>query len=228
MAHALDGNVLKHGNLFLAEGAGRRYNDALAGVDAQGVEVLHAGHGEAVVVGIADNLELYLLPALQALFNKNLGSESEGALCNLLEHLLVLADTAAQTTEGVGTADHDGITYLACRGNGILDVLASLAYGRLHVYLVQFLYEKIAVLGVHDGLHAGTQNLHSVLLQSAVEVEFGATVEGCLTTESQQDAVGAFLLDNLGNEVCVYRLEINFVSYALACLDGSHIRVYEH
>ena len=228
MAHALNGNVLKHGNLLLAEGAGRCHNDTLTGVYAQRIEVFHAGHGETMVVGIADNLELYLLPALQALFNKNLGSESEGALCYLLEHFLVLADTAAKATKGVGTADHDGITDFASRSNGVLNVLASLAHGRLHVYLVQFLYEKVSVLGVHDGLHAGTQNFHSVLLQSAVEVEFGAAVEGCLPTESQQDAVGAFLLDDLGNEMCVYRLEINLVGYTLACLDGSHIRVYEH
>ena len=228
MAYTLDGNVLKHGNLILAQSAGRCHNDALAGVDAQGVEVLHACHGEAVVVGIANNLELNLLPTLQALLYEHLGSKSESTLGNLLEHLLVLADTASKAAEGVCATDHDGIAYLASRSNGILDILASLAYGRLHVYLVQFLNEKVAVLGVHDGLHAGAKNLHAVLLESAVEVEFGTAVQGCLSAEGQQDAVGALLLDNLGNEVCINGLEIHLVGNALTGLDGSHVGVDEH
>ena len=228
MAHTLDGNVLKHGNLVFAQSAGRCHNDTLAGVDAQGVEVLHAGHGEAVVVGIADDLKLYLLPSLQTLLNENLGGKGEGALGYLLEHLLVLADTAAQTTEGIGATNHDGITYLACRGNGVLYVLASLAYGRLHVYLVQFLYKKVAVLSVHDGLHTGTQNLHAVLLESAVEVEFCTTVECGLSSKCQKNTVRTFLLYHFGNEMCVYRLEINLVGYTFACLDGGHVGVYEN
>ena len=228
MAHTLDGNVLKHGNLILAQSAGRCHNDALAGVDAQGVEVLHACHGEAVVVGIADYLKLYLFPALQALFHEHLGSEGEGTLGNLLEHLLVLADTASKAAKGVCAADHDRIANLASRGNGILDILASLAYGRLHVYLVQFLNEKVAVLGVHDGLHAGAKNLYAVLLESAVEVEFGTAVQGCLSAECQQDAIGALLLDNLGYEVCINGLEVNLVGNAFACLDSSHVGVDKH
>ena len=62
-------------------------------MDAQWVEVLHRSYGEAVVVGIADALELNLLPALQRLFYENLRSKGEGALGQFLEGLLVRTDT---------------------------------------------------------------------------------------------------------------------------------------
>ena len=55
--------------LLVGERTGGRHHDALARVDAQRVEVLHAGHGEAVVVGVADHFELNLLPALERLFH---------------------------------------------------------------------------------------------------------------------------------------------------------------
>ena len=93
MAYALDGNLLQHLHLLFLERTGRSNNDRLTSVDTQGIEVLHRSYGEAVVVGIADALELNLLPALQRLFNENLRSEGESALGQFLEGLLVRTDT---------------------------------------------------------------------------------------------------------------------------------------
>ena len=62
-------------------------------MDAEGVEVFHACHGEAVVVSIADDFKFYFLPTLEAFFYEHLGSESEGALSEFLKLLFVLTDT---------------------------------------------------------------------------------------------------------------------------------------
>ena len=93
MADALDSDFLQHLHLLFLQRTGRSNNDRLTSVDTQGVEVLHRGNGEAVVVGIADALELNLLPALQRLLNKNLGSKGEGTLSQFFESFLVRTDT---------------------------------------------------------------------------------------------------------------------------------------
>ena len=62
-------------------------------MNAEGVEVLHRGNGEAMVVSVADGFELNLLPALQRLLNQNLGSKSEGTLGQFLESFLVRTNT---------------------------------------------------------------------------------------------------------------------------------------
>jgi len=94
--------------------------------DAQGVEVLHRGHGEAVVVGIADALELNLLPALQRLFHQDLRCKGEGTLGQLAELLLIGTDAGAQTAQGVGRADHDGEAYLVGGLQGVVHILHSM------------------------------------------------------------------------------------------------------
>ena len=67
-----------------------------------------------------------------------------------------------------------------------------------------------------------------IFLECAVEVEFRTAVEGCLSTECQEDAVGTLLLDDFSNEVCRYRQEIYLVRNAFRCLDRSNVGVDEH
>ena len=72
VADTLAGEGLQGSNLFFRQGAGRSYYDGLTGMDTQRVEVLHAGYREAVVVRVADNLELDFFPAFQRFFYQNL------------------------------------------------------------------------------------------------------------------------------------------------------------
>ena len=71
-------------------------------MDAQRVEILHRSDGEAVVVGVAYHLKLYLFPAFQRLFYQNLGGEGEGTFGQFHKFLLVGADAGTQTAKGVG------------------------------------------------------------------------------------------------------------------------------
>ncbi len=228
VANTFDGKLLKHLHLLVLEGACRRHHDALARMDAEGVEVLHRGHGEAVVAGVADALELYLLPPLQALLHEHLGREGEGALRYLAEGLLVGTDTAAQAAQRVGRADHDGIADAAGRRDGLLHRLAGMARRHLQPGLAHLAYEEVAVLGVHDGLHAGPQHLHAVFLQHAVLVESRTDIESRLSAPGQHDAVGSLLLDDLLYKIRRDGLEVYLVGNALTGLDGGDIGVDEH
>ena len=80
MSHTLDGDVLQHLHLIIAQRADRGDNDTLARVDAQRVEILHRGNGEASVASVSDTLKLYLLPTFQTLLDQYLPGKGEGRL----------------------------------------------------------------------------------------------------------------------------------------------------
>ena len=228
MAYTAHCYLLEHLDLLVAERTGRCHYDALAGMNAERVDVLHARYGEAMVVGIAYYLKLYLLPALEALLDEHLGCKGKCALGYLAEGLLIGTHTAAESAQCVGRTYHDGIAYAASRSDGIVYILTRLRDGDLEVNLVELLDKEIAVFGIHDGLYACAQDLDAVLLERAVEVKFCAAVEGCLASERQKYAVGAFFLDYLRHEVCVDGLEVYLVGNTLARLDSGNVGVYQH
>ena len=228
MLHALDGDLLQHLHLLLLQRACRSHHNRLSGVDAERVEVLHRGHGEAAVIGIADALELDLLPALQRLLYKDLRRKGEGRLSQLDELLFVGADTRSETSEGIGRADHDGEADLAGGLQRILHRLYGVAHGHFQVYLAQLLHKEVAILCVHDSFHAGAKHLYVVFFQCAVQVELRAAVQGRLAAEGQQDAVRALLLDDFCHEVRIHRLEIHLVCNTFTGLDSGDVWVNEN
>ena len=197
-------------------------------MDTQGIEVLHRCYGKAAVIGIADALELNLLPALQTLLNKNLWSESEGRLCQFDEFLLIGADTRTQTTQSVSRTDHDGEADLMSSLQRIFHRLYSVAHGHLQIHLCQLLHKEVAVFCVHDGFDAGTKYLDTIFFQSTVQIELCTTVQGCLTTEGKQNTVWTLFLDDLCYEMGIDRLEINLVCNTFTGLDGCDVGVDEY
>ena len=181
-----------------------------------------------MVVGIADAFEFNFFPSLQRLFHENLGSEGEGTLGEFDEPFLVRADTRTETTQGIGRADHHRETDFAGGLQGVVHVLDGMAHGRLQFHLVELLHEEVAVLGIHDSLNRSTQDLYAIFLQRAVQIEFRSAVERRLATESQQNAVRAFLFNDFGHEMGSDRLEIHLVGNALGSLDGCDVGIHEH
>ena len=91
--------------------------------------------------------------ALEKAASQDITSDNTQISSNLTESLLIGADTATQTTQGVGRANHDGVTYLTGRCNCAFHCLASLRHRNLQVNLVQLLNEEVTVLGIHDSLY---------------------------------------------------------------------------
>ena len=204
------------------------HHDALARMDAQRVEVLHVADGDAVVVAVAHHLVLYLLPASQRLLHQHLRREREGLLGLRQQFVVVVAEAGTETAEGVGGTQYDGESQFVGCPLHLLDSRARLALDGLHANLVEALHEEVAVFGVDDGLHGCAQHLHAVFLQDSTFIEFHAAVQGCLSAKREQDAVGAFLLDDALHELGRHGLEIHRVGHILAGLHRGDIRVDEH
>ena len=154
--------------------------------------------------------------------------ERECFLANGEQLLLVVAESAAQSPQGVCCPDDNGIAQFLCGAAGIVDSGDGNAFDGFYVYLIEFLYEKLAVFGVHDGLYGCTEYLHVVLFQCAVLVEAHAAVECRLPAKGEQDAVGAFFLYDPLYEIGRDGQEVYLVGNPFRCLYGGDVGVDEY
>ena len=139
-------------------------NDRLSGMYSQWVKILHITYGDTVVVFIAYYLILNLFPTLQRLLYQHLWRECEGLLCKFVQLFLIVAKTRTQTAECVCSTQNYWVTQCGSSLTSAFDVRTSFALDGLYTNLVQFLYEELAVLSIHDCLHRSTQYLNAVLL----------------------------------------------------------------
>ena len=197
-------------------------------MDAQRVEVLHVADSDAVVIAVAHHLILDLLPTLQALLYKHLRRERECFLSKLVEFFFVVAESATQSTESISSTENDRIAQLGSCLASLLYGLTSLTLDGLYIYLVELLYEKLTVFGVYNSLYGSTKYLYIIFLKHATLVEFHTTVECCLSTESEQDAVRALFLDDTLYEIRLHRQVVDLVCYTLRSLHGSNVRIDKH
>ncbi len=197
-------------------------------MDAQRVEVFHAGHCKAVVVGITNHLKLDFFPTFQRFFYQNLLRESERTFSQFQEFFFVSTDTATKTSQGIGRTHHHRITDLTGSSDSIFHAFYSLAHRSLHLNLIQFLHEQVTVFCVHDSFYRCTQYFHSILIKNTLCVQFGTAVQCSLSAESQQDTVRTFFLDNLFYEISSYGKEIHFIGNSFRSLNGCDVRVYQY
>ena len=152
-------------------------------MDPERVEILHVTDRDAVVVAVANHLIFNLFPAFERLLDENLRGEGEGLLADFLELLLSVAESGSQAAKGVGSPDDQRETEIFRRGFRFLDIRGRVRFDRLDTDLVEFLYEEVAVLGVHDRLHRSTKHIDSVFLQRAFLVQLDTAIQRRLAAE---------------------------------------------
>jgi hypothetical protein len=82
---------------------------------------LHVADGDAVVVGITDNLVFKLPPPLEALLDKHLRAQAERLGRKIAELFLIVRKAGSETTERVGRAQDDGVADLLGRVERVSD-----------------------------------------------------------------------------------------------------------
>ena len=204
------------------------HHDALAGMDAQRVEVFHVADGDAVVKAVAHHLVFDFFPAAQRFLDEHLGRECESFLHQGVELLGIVAESRAEAAQGVGCAHDDRVSQLLGDSQRRCLVGGGAAADGLDVDLVEFLDKELAVFSVDDGAHGGAEHLHAVALEHSRAEELHAAVEGGLAAEGEQDAVGALLGDDALDKGGRHGQEVYLVGKSLGGLHGGDVGVDEH
>ena len=228
MAHDVDGYLAQEVELLVGKGLRRGHHDALAGMYAERVEVLHVADCDAVVVAVAHDLVFDFLPSAQGLLDQHLGREGEGLAGQGFKLLLVLAESRAESAEGVGRAYDHGIAHAGGRRARLLKVGGGVRLDGLDSYFVELFHEKLTVFSVDYGLHRRSEHLHPVFVEDSAAEELHSAVQGRLASEREQYALGLLLGDDLLDEVGGDRKEVDLVRHAFGGLHRGDIGVDEH
>ena len=228
MPHNLNRNLAEKVEFVIGKRLRRGDHDALAGMDAERVEILHVADRYAVVGTVPDNLVFDFLPAAQRLLDEHLRGERERLAGNFLELLLVIAESGPETAQRVGGADDYRISDLARSRLGLIEVAGRVRAYCLDPDLVQPLDKELPVLGVYDGLDRRSEHLHPVFFQHSRLVQLDAAVERSLTSEREQYALRTLLFNDFGDEFRSDGEEINLVGNAFGSLHSRDVRIDQH
>ena len=84
MAYDADSYLTELMILVVRQGLRRGDDNALSGVNAQRVKVLHVADRNTIVIAVPYYLVLYFLPSLEALLDEDLRGEGEGLATELI------------------------------------------------------------------------------------------------------------------------------------------------
>ncbi|KAG2007663.1 hypothetical protein GB937_008476 [Aspergillus fischeri] len=225
VADNLDGSGTEHVVLFIRKGLTGSNDNTVTGMDTQRVKVLHVADSDTVVGSITDDFVLDLLPALEGLLDQDLGSKSQGTRSQILQLLRVLSETGTQTSESVSRTDNDRVANCFSGLQCLVNSVDGDGLGNGDVDLLQSLGEQVTVLTSLEGLDACSQDSDTVAFKDAHAVHLYTKVQGGLTTERQEDAVGAFSLNDVSHIFGGNGEIVHFIGELVIGLDSRDVGV---
>ncbi len=205
-------------------------DDAVAGVYAHRVDVLHVADGDAVVVAVAHHLVLHFLPARDALLDEDLLVQAlqQAGRGDVDELLAVVGDAAAGAAQGEAGADDHREVQQARDLHRRLETVGDEAGRHGHVDAFHRLLEQLAVLGELDRLEARAQQAHAVFLRDAFLPHARRQVQPRLAAERGQHAVRALGGDDRVEVRQVHRLDVDAVGGLAVGHDRRRVGVDQH
>ena len=186
---------------------------------------LHVTDGNAVVPAVTDDLVLDLLPALHTLLDEYLWTCRKRLAAERLELIVVLSEARSETAESVGGTNDDGISDRVRGSDGLFERRRS---ARLRATLPNLSHgarKELSVLRHDDRVDRRAEDLAPKRREFVLE--FDADVERGLASESDVDAVGLLVLDDLAHELGGDRQEVDLVGETLGRRDRRNVRVDE-
>ena len=185
----------------------RRDRHRVAGVHAHRVEVLDRADDHDVVVAVAHDLELVLVPADERLLDEHLADRAlvQAAVEQRDELVLGMGRAAAVASEGERRSEHDREGQLgrdvvpARHDRGGRDPVAGESDG---------VAEELAVLGAPDHVQAGADQLDPELGEHACLGQLEREVERRLAAERREQGVGPLPFQHSGHAVEIERLDV--------------------
>ncbi len=202
----------------------RRDRHGVARVDAHRVEVLDRADDDDVVLHVAHDLELELVPADERLLDEHLAHRALGerALEPLLELGRGARDPAAVAAQRErrpeDQRERERLGQLVGRGHDH-------RLGHAQADVAHRLAEEPAVLGAADGVVAGADQLDAQLREHAFLLEAPRQVERGSAAERRQQRVRPLPLEDVADAFQIERLEVRPVGVAGVGHDRGRIRV---
>ena len=199
-------------------------------MDAHGIDVLDGADDDGVVVLVADDLHLILLPSEYGFFDQHLVDRGgiEAAGDDLDELVLVVGDAAAGAAHGEGWADDGGQAHKVEAFQRLFHGVGDKRAGALEADLVHRLAEQEPVLGLFDGVLVGTDQLDAEFLQHALFSQRQGAVERRLAAHGGEHRVRLFSAQDLLHHVRRDRLDIGRVRQLRVGHDRRRVGVHQN
>ncbi len=223
-----DGQAAQLVKLGIRQCLRRSHHDTLAGMDSERIEVFHITHRNAIVVGVTYDFIFDFFPALQRFFDQQLRRISKRFFGEHFQFGRIIAESRSHPAERISRPHDDGVPQSFGRFQGIIERFDRHAPDRFHPYFIELFHEEFAVFRIHNRLHGRTKHLHAIFFEYSRSVQPDPTVERRLSSESQQDAFGTFLGNDLLHEIRRDGQEVNFIGRFFRCLHRRDIRVNQN
>ena len=199
--------------------------ERVARVHAHRIDVLDGADSDELSLGVADDLELELLPAQDALLDEHLGDRRCGqAACDRgLELVDVVDQATAGAAHGVGGAQHARVAEFLGDFDGFLDRVRDAAAGHLDAELLHRVLELLAILAALDGVDLDADDLDAVLVEDARLGELAREVETGLAPQVGKQRVGTLEGDDLLEALNVEGFDVGAVGNVRVGHDGGRV-----
>ena len=211
-------------------------DDAVAGVHAERVDVLHGADRDAGVLCVAHHLVLDLLPADEAAFNHHL---PDRACAKATAHTLAVLlfghhDPAARAAERECGAHNRGETDLreCCICRRITHTLVGTFNDRARCNrladAITHCTEELAIFGHADGGKWRAEQANWMTIEDASIGEGDGEIECRLPAEPSEESLGSLALDDPLDHLNGQWLEVDSVGHRWVGHDRCGIRVHEN
>jgi hypothetical protein len=173
---------------------------------------LHVAADDDVVCGITDDLVLELLPSLETLLDQDLRAETETLGGEITELLLVLGKSRSESSEGEGGTEDDRVADFGGGGESVVHGRDGGRVGGGDSNLCKRYHvsgrergggreetDQLDKMGIFERPNGSSEDLNTETLEDTHLVELDSDVEGRLSSEREEDAVGTLLLEDVGD-----------------------------
>ena len=213
----------------VGKGQRRRDDNAVPGMNSNGVDIFHGTDSNRVSRRIPHGLELNFLPSGNTSFHQNLMDRRGIQACpgNPAQFILIASDSAAAASQRVGRTDNHRVadppgscqrSHQILRGFRRHARLADLPHG---------VPEALPVFGFFDGFHGRAQQSDAEFIQGSVSAQLHGQCQGGLSAEPGQQPVRPFLFDDPAKGHGVQWLQVDLIRQMLIRHDGRRIGVHQ-
>ena len=153
---------------FFGNGQHGSRAEGVTGVHTEGIDIFNEADRDHVVVFVADNFQLQLLPAQNRFFNQNLshqtGLQTSGT--DNLQLFTIINKAAAGAAHGISRAKYNRIAQLVCNGQSFFHAVSYFASCHFNAKCVHGLFKFDTVFSALDGIGLYSDDFYVILIQN--------------------------------------------------------------